>query len=129
MASLARHAILPPAFDFGISVGAKDVFSANFRRLLDAKFGGNAADFCRATSFSSAKVSKWSRGLAFPEVSNLDVIAKTFNVSLADLFSESEDADSGERSLEDVRDTLKGVYRDLDVLLKHAPARKPKKSR
>ena len=115
----------PPESAVEYPVGAKDTFSANFRRLLDAKFGGNAAEFARTTGLDPSKVSRWARGATFPEASQLDRIATAFDVTLPELFSDAEEFDP---ELERVNDAIDKAVKELKRLATKSRS-KPKTSR
>lgn len=68
--------------------------------------GKTQKELARELKVSSAAVSKWERGIGFPDITLIEPLAKCLNISLAELFSgerlEKPENENLEKSLSDV---------------------------
>lgn len=68
--------------------------------------GKTQKELAKELKVSSAAVSKWERGIGFPDITLVEPLAKCLNISLAELFSgersEKAENENLEKSLSDV---------------------------
>ena len=83
----------------------RENFRKNLRNLI-SKRQVNQNDIAKYLEISNSTVSCWVSGKSYPEIKNIEKIARFFNVSIFELVSDNETDE----------DTLLNIYRTLDEI-------------
>lgn len=77
-----------------MSLGNKEVMAKNIRRLMDEK-GVNQTEMCKDLGFKFMTLSDWLHAKTYPRIDKIEIMARYFGVSKADLVEEPEAKDEG----------------------------------
>lgn len=93
-------------------LGNKEIMAQNIRRLMAQK-GVKSVDVCIALDIPSSTFSSWVTGVMYPRIDKIEMMARYFNCSKADLV---EDQFSMVRTVEISNEEygLISVYRSTD---------------
>lgn len=93
------------------SLGNKDIFSRNLRRLMQ-RFGKDRNQICDDLGFKYSTFNDWYNGKKYPRIDKIEMLANYFGVLKSDLIEEKENT-PGEQALTEGEKTLLDLFRQV----------------
>ena len=99
------------------SLGNKDIFSRNLRRLMQ-RFGKDRNQICDDLSFKYSTFNDWYNGKKYPRIDKIEMLANYFGVLKSDLIEEKEKEKPVGRAADEMEEEL------LNLCSRLTPAQK-----
>lgn len=91
------------------NLGNKEIMAKNIQHYLNIK-GKDRNDLCRDLGFKYTTVSNWLQGVKYPRIDKIEIMARYFGVSKADLVEDHSATAALEQELSDHDKNMVAAY-------------------